>query len=125
MQHGIPAVMFITWPDMWYHSSQDTPDKQDPTQYRRAAIVGTGTLAVIAGGGEDLAGRVTSENLGRGTERMGDSEVKGVNSLADAAAADALHQAWKDARVSIRQQAEVEKGGIRSSAVLYPDPAGA
>ncbi len=29
MQHGIPAVMFITWPDMWYHSSQDTPDKQD------------------------------------------------------------------------------------------------
>ena len=29
MQHGIPAVMFITWPDMWYHSSEDTPDKQD------------------------------------------------------------------------------------------------
>ena len=29
MQYGIPAVMFITWPDMWYHSSQDTPDKQD------------------------------------------------------------------------------------------------
>ena len=22
MQHGIPAVMFITWPDMWYHSSE-------------------------------------------------------------------------------------------------------
>ena len=40
MQHGIPAVMFITWPDMWYHSSQDTPDKQDPTQYKRAAVVG-------------------------------------------------------------------------------------
>ena len=34
MQHGVPAVMFITWPDMWYHSSQDTPDKQDPTQYQ-------------------------------------------------------------------------------------------
>ena len=46
MQHGIPAVMFITWPDMWYHSSEDTPDKQDPTQYKRAAVVGTGALAV-------------------------------------------------------------------------------
>ncbi len=22
MQHGIPSVMFITWPDMWYHSSR-------------------------------------------------------------------------------------------------------
>ena len=56
---------------------------------------------------------------------MGDSERKGVNYLADAATADALHQAWKDARVSIRHQAEVEKGVIRSGAVLYPDPAGA
>ena len=42
MQHGIPAVMFITWPDNWYHSSQDTPDKQDSTQYKRAAVVATG-----------------------------------------------------------------------------------
>ena len=50
MQHGIPAVMFITWPDMWYHSSQDTPDKQDPTQYKRAAAVGTGALAALASG---------------------------------------------------------------------------
>ena len=125
MQRGIPAVMFITWPDMWYHSSGDTPDKQDPTQYKRAAIVGTGALAVLATGGEDMAGRVTTENLGRGTERMGDSERKGVSYLADAASAEALHAAWKDARVSIRHQADVEKAVIRSSAVLYPDPAGA
>ena len=91
MQHGIPAVMFITWPDMWYHSSQDTPDKQDPTQYKRAAVVGTGALAVIATGGDEMAARVTSENLGRGTERMGDSERKAVSYLADAATPEALH----------------------------------
>ncbi len=125
MQHGIPAVMFITWPDMWYHSSQDTPDKQDPTQYKRAAIVGTGALAVIATGGEDLAGRVTTENLGRGTERLGDSERKGVNDMADATTPDALHEAWKDARISIRHQAAVEKAVLGSGSVLYPDPAGA
>ena len=59
MQHGIPAVMFITWPDMWYHSSQDTPDKQDPTQYKRAAVVGTGALAVLASGTDDMAARVS------------------------------------------------------------------
>ena len=125
MQYGIPAVMFITWPDMWYHSSQDTPDKQDPTQYRRAAIVATGALAVIATGGDELAARVTSENLGRGTERMGVNERKGTAYLADATTAEALHTAWKDARVAIRHQADVEKAVIRSSAVLYADPAGA
>lgn len=125
MQHGIPAVMFITWPDMWYHSSGDTPDKQDSTQYKRAAIVGVGAVAVLASGGQEMAGRVTTENLGRGTERMGDSERKGVNYMADAATPDALHAAWKDARVTIHHQADVEKAVIRSSGVLYPDPAAA
>ena len=125
MQHGIPAVMFITWPDMWYHSSQDTPDKQDSTQYRRAAVVGTGALAVIATGGDQMAGKVTAENLGRGTERMGGNQLKATSYLADATTADELHTAWKEARVAIRHQADVEKGVIRSSAVLYADPAAA
>src|SRR5215831_5204910 len=125
MQYGIPAVMFITWPDMWYHSSQDTPDKQDPTQYKRAAIVATGALAVVASGGDELAARVTGENLARGSERIGANERKGTAYLADASSADGLHQAWKDARVAIRHQADVEKAVVRSSSVLYDDPAGA
>src|SRR5436190_12462442 len=125
MQYGIPAVMFITWPDMWYHSSKDTPDKQDPTQYKRAAIVATGALAVIASGGDEPAARVTSENVARGSERIGDSERKAVSYLADATTPDALLAAWKDAKVTIRHQAEVEKAVIRSSAVLYADPAAA
>jgi hypothetical protein len=125
MQYGIPAVMFITWPDMWYHSSQDTPDKQDSTQYKRAAVVATGALAVLAMGGDQMAARVTSENLARGTERMGVNERKGTSYLADAATADALHAAWKEARVAIRHQADVEKAVVRSSSVLYDEPAGA
>src|SRR5262245_23088573 len=125
MQYGIPAVMFITWPDMWYHSSQDTPDKQDPTQYKRAAVVATGALAVLAMGGDQMAGRVTSENLARGTERMGVNERKGTAYLADAATADALHAAWKEGPVGIRHQADGEKAVVRSSSVPYDDPAGA
>ena len=125
MQHGVPAVMFITWPDMWYHSSQDTPDKQDPTQYKRAASVAIGALATIATGGDTLAARVTSENLARGTERLGGNERKGTAYLADATTPEQLHEAWKEARVAIRHQADVEKAVVRSSGVLYDDPAGA
>src|SRR4051812_7008407 len=125
MQYGIPAVMFITWPDMWYHSSQDTPDKQDSTQYKRAAIVATGALSVIATGGDQMAARVTSENLSRGTERLGVAQRKATSYLADATTADALHAAWKEARLAIRHQADVEKGVVRSSGVLYAEPAGA
>ena len=52
MQHGIPAVMFITWPDMWYHSTEDTPDKHDTTQSKRAAAVGLGSLQMVLDKGQ-------------------------------------------------------------------------
>jgi hypothetical protein len=120
MQHGIPAVMFITWPDMWYHSSEDTPDKQDTTQYKRAAAVGLGSLAVLSDGRDPVAARVLQENLGRGLARMGESHVKGLGYLADAPT-ERLAEAYRDARVAIRHQAGVEKGVIRSAAVLYTD----
>jgi aminopeptidase YwaD len=116
MQHGIPAVMFVTWPDMWYHSSQDTPDKQDSTQYKRAAAVGTGALAVLASGTDEMAARILSENVGRGLSRMGESHTKGLGYLADAAT---LTDAYKEARIAIVHQAEVEKGVVNSASILW------
>jgi hypothetical protein len=121
MQHGIPAVMFITWPDMWYHSSEDTPDKQDPTQYKRAAVVGLGSLAVIADGTDEMAARVVSENIGRGLARMGESHTKGLGYLADATDEVALNVAAKEALNAIRHQAQIEKAVVRSASVLWTD----
>src|SRR5215213_4153413 len=122
MQHGIPAVMFITWPDMWYHSSEDTPDKQDPTQYKRAATVGLGSLAVIGSGTDEMAGRVVSDNLGRGLARMGESHTKGLGYMADATPTT-LGDAYKEARNAIRHQAEIEKAVVRSASVLWTNVA--
>jgi hypothetical protein len=119
MQHGIPAVMFITWPDMWYHSSDDTPDKQDPTQYKRAAVVGTGALTALASGTDEMAARVLNDNLGRGLSRMGESHTKGLGYMADATDAAGLMTGYKEARVAIQHQAEVEKGVVASASVLW------
>jgi hypothetical protein len=119
MQHGIPAVMFITWPDMWYHSSEDTPDKQDPTQYKRAASVGLGGLAVLATGTDEMAARVVNDNLGRGLSRMGESHTKGLGYLADAADAAALQTAYKEAKNAITHQAGIEKAVVRTASVLW------
>jgi aminopeptidase YwaD len=118
MQHGIPAVMFITWPDMWYHSSEDTPDKQDATQYKRAATVALGSLAAMSVGTDEMAARIAQENVGRGLARMGESHVKGMGYLADAATPNLL-QAYKDARTTIQHQATVEKAVVRSASVLW------
>lgn len=123
MNNGIPAVMFITWPDMWYHSTEDTPDKQDPTQYKRAAAVGLGSAAVLAMGTEEMAARVVSENLGRGLARMGESHVKGLGYMADAPDASTLTRAYHEARNAIRHQTTIEKAVVRSARVLWTDTA--
>jgi hypothetical protein len=119
MQHGIPAVIFNTWPDMWYHSSQDTPDKQDPTQYKRAAAVATGALAALASGTDEEAARILSENIGRGLARMGESHARGLGYMADATDAATLMDGYKEARVAILHQAEVEKGVVNSASILW------
>jgi len=123
MNNGVPAVMFITWPDMWYHSSEDTPDKQDPTQYKRAAAVGLGSLTVLSTGTDEMAARVAQENLGRGLSRMGESHTKGLGYMADAKDAPTLTTAYKEARNAIRHQAEIEKAVMKSASVMWTNVA--
>jgi hypothetical protein len=111
--------MFITWPDMWYHSSQDTPDKQDPTQYKRAAAVGTGALVALSSGTDEMAARILSENVGRGLSRMGESHTKGLGYMADAANPAALVDGYKEAKIAVLHQAEVEKAVVNSASILW------
>ena len=44
----VPATMFGSWPDYFYHTNQDTPDKCDPTALRRAVVLGMMTAGSIA-----------------------------------------------------------------------------
>ena len=98
---------------------EDTPDKQDPTQYKRAATVGLGALAVISTGTDEMAARVVADNLGRGLSRMGESHTKGLGYMADATTAPALMQGYKEARIAILHQAAIEKAVVRSASVMW------
>jgi aminopeptidase YwaD len=123
MQHGIGSLMFITWPDMWYHSSQDTPDKLDPTQFKRAAVVGTGAMSVLASAADEMGAKIAGESLARGAERVGDSQRKGLAYLADSNDGAALAIAYKEALNAIRHQTEIEKAVLKSAAILFASPA--
>jgi aminopeptidase YwaD len=120
INQGIPAVIFSTWPDMYYHSSQDTPDKLDSTQFKRASVVGAAAMTVLATADDAGASKVAAEVLARGTERLGEAQRKGLSYIADADAS-ALAAGYRDARNAVRHQAEVEKAALRSSAVLFSD----
>lgn len=45
---NIPATMFGSWPDYFYHSSEDTPEKSDSTQLKRTVIYGAVVASSIA-----------------------------------------------------------------------------
>lgn len=37
---AVPGIEFFTWPDQWYHTDADTPDKSDATEMKRVAFIG-------------------------------------------------------------------------------------
>jgi len=45
---GIPSILFNCGPDPFYHSSEDRPDKCDPTQLKRAAFLGAAAALYLA-----------------------------------------------------------------------------
>lgn len=55
---NIPSTMFGSWPDYFYHSSGDTPDKSDPTQLKRVVALGALTGAALAGLDAQAAGHL-------------------------------------------------------------------
>lgn len=65
---GVPCPMLIQWPDRFYHSSHDTPDKSDPASLALAARCAATYAAFVAGvGGEELSWLAAA--VGRGARR--------------------------------------------------------
>jgi hypothetical protein len=75
---GVPCPMLIQWPDRFYHSSLDTPDRCDPDSLAHAARIGAVYAASLACAGEPEAGE-----LARSIERTAIREMR--------AASDAPH----------------------------------
>ena len=46
----IPAFSFNVWPDIWYHTDKDRPDKSDPTQLKRVAFIGAASALAVCSG---------------------------------------------------------------------------
>lgn len=119
LNNGIPATMMGVWPDMWYHSSGDTPDKADTTQLKRAVVLSVMGAAIVASADETGTARIGAEALARGDARIADALGKGLSYLADWETAE-LPTAYREAINTVRHQAGVEKGTLESLKVLMP-----
>ena len=65
---GVPCPMLIQWPDRYYHSSYDTPDKTDPASLALAVRCAATYAGFLASAGE-AERRWLLDAVGRGARR--------------------------------------------------------
>jgi hypothetical protein len=68
---NVPGVKMITWPDDYYHTSEDNPDKCDPTQLRRVIFIAAAGAYTMAAADESMVLGILSEMYAGAVTRMG------------------------------------------------------
>ncbi|HOW84636.1 MAG TPA: M28 family peptidase [Candidatus Aminicenantes bacterium] len=109
----IPAVLMIVWPDQWYHTSADTPDKSDATQFKRVVAISAAAGEFLANAGPAEASRIMAEISARQGGRLGDDRARAERLLL-AADAKSIRQAAREARVLATQGVVREKKTLAS-----------
>jgi len=94
---GVPGVMMITWPDLYYHTSQDLSDKLDPTQLKRCCVIGAASAYTIAAANAQMAEKITAEAASNGIRRLGYQLARSADELSGATA-DNLASLYKKIR---------------------------
>lgn len=120
----IPAVLMIVWPDQWYHSSGDTPDKSDATQFKRVVTISAAAAQFLANAGPVEAGTMMAEIGARQGGRLAEDRARAERLLL-AADATAVHTAVREARVLVDQGFVREKKALASVRYFIGGDAGA
>jgi aminopeptidase YwaD len=77
----VPGIMMITWPDLYYHTSQDIADKCDATQLKRVCFIGAAAAYTIAGAKDEMALKIAGEVTGNGSARIGNQLERAIDEI--------------------------------------------
>jgi aminopeptidase YwaD len=113
----IPAVQFGNWPDAVYHSSDDTPANQDPTQMKRAAFLMISIANIFATAGPTEAVAVAGTALPYAAKRIA-TDLGDALQLIASSDASTLNESYKEALNLIRQAYVRERLDVRSAGSL-------
>lgn len=116
---GVPGIMMITWPDQFYHTSEDVADKCDPTQLKRVSVITAASAYTIASADADMAGKISSEVFSNGIRRLGHQSARALDELSKATAGN-LERLYKKVRGYIDGTMINEIETIESSLELAP-----
>ncbi len=115
----VPAVIMITWPDNYYHTSGDRPSICDPTQLHRAIVLAAATAYTIAAADENQALTIANEVSANAAKRM---SIKAGDDLAGLfqATGDQLAASYKKAKFNQDALLINEKATLESVMELAP-----
>ncbi len=120
---GVPGIMMIAWPDQWYHTSGDLADKSDPTQLKRAAVIGAAGAYTVASADADLAVKIAGETASNATRRLGHQHVVAQEML-NRSDPDSLAEDYKSAQWLIDAAVMNEQDTLDSIIELAPKDSG-
>jgi aminopeptidase YwaD len=116
----VPGIMMITWPDLYYHTSQDLADKCDATQLKRVCFIGAAAAYTIADAGNDMALKIAGEVAGNGAARIGNQLERAIDEI-DNANIENFETACKKARGYIEAAFINENATIGTTSELVTD----
>jgi len=78
---GVPCVMFLQWPDMFYHSSMDTIDKVSADSLKRVGWMTTVAALTLANADVDEAVWLANQTRSRGISRIEEAQREAIQAL--------------------------------------------
>lgn len=109
----VPAVMFIVWPDFWYHTSGDLPDKSDSTQLKRVVVLSAASASFLANAGPGEVPPIITEVSLRAQKRLAE-ELKKAETILLKADKDNLNEQRKEAVNLLEQAFKREREALNS-----------
>jgi aminopeptidase YwaD len=118
---NVPGIKLGTWPDNYYHTSEDTPDKCDPTQLRRMIFISAASAYTMASAGDEMAIRILSEMYTGAATRLG-IEMGKSSDLIWHGTAESMKRIYKRAVYNIEGFIMAEKSAIGKVSVISGAP---
>lgn len=78
---GVPCIMLLQWPDLYYHTSMDTIDKVSADSLRRIGWITTLAALTLANASAEEALLFAGQTATRGIERIEEASREALNEL--------------------------------------------
>jgi aminopeptidase YwaD len=116
---AVPMIFLNAWPDSYYHTNQDRPDKCDPTTLKRGNFIATASAILASSASPEQTIHLAGEVYSRCIDRINRDIKKGFDFMNKSEDGD-LHTAYKYAKNLIQQAFMREKKAINSIQDLTP-----